>query len=283
VVIHATPDDFHNIQGNFMPKGYQVDRIGEAAGIVFLENTCGTRTEKVEDETAYVGFAQGKKRMPDGTWRTSSVCEYEFNPTKRADEDILRDTKGKYNSEKDKKLLLLNYQKFGRQRASTGARLRVVRELTGMPISFKPDQIKRAMVFSRVAVNTDMLLSDPEMREAAVKVALGASQNIYGTKDENYQVANGGTPAQIEAPDEEVPFGPVEQKSPETEELELNIAQLKELSEIPYLNKDAKAFADQILAQEKPALEAVTNMIDRILEWLKDPRVVAKHGQYQGA
>ena len=157
-----------------------------------------------------------------------------------------------------------------------------MRELTGMPISFKPDQIKRAMVFSRVAINTDLLLSIPEMRGEAVKAALGASQNIYGPKKDNYQVENGAAPEQIEAP-EEVPFAPLDvQKSPETEELEVNLAQLKVLSEIPYLNKDAKGFADEILVQEKPSLEAVTNMIDRIQGWLKNPRVVALHGPYKG-
>jgi len=88
VIIRSTPDDFHRISGKFMPKGYQTDRIGEAAGIVYLEK-CGTRTEKVDGEMSFVGFAQGKKRMPDGTWRTSSVCEYEFNPVRRAQEDFL--------------------------------------------------------------------------------------------------------------------------------------------------------------------------------------------------
>jgi hypothetical protein len=283
VVIHSTPDDFHNISGNFMPKGHQMDRIGEAAGIVFLEKNCGTRAEKVDGETAYVGFAQGKKRMPDGTWRISSICEYEFNPSKRAEEDILRDTKAKYKEEKERKLLLLNYKKFGRQRASTGARLRIVRELTGMPISFKPDQIKRAMVFSRVAINTDMLLSDPEMREAAVKAALGASENIYGPKPDQYQVENGQRPAQIEnhTEEEEIPFGPPTKKSPEEEEIESSLAELKKLSEIPYLHKDAKSFAEDILTQEKPSLDAINHLIEQIKEWLNNPQVVQKHGRYK--
>ena len=135
VVINATPDDFHNISGNFMPKRHHMDRCAEASDVSFLEEYCGTKTGKVDGDEVYIGFAQAKKRMPDGTWRHSSVCEYEFNPKKRAEEDILRDTKDKYKTEKDKKLLLLTYQKFGRRRANTGARLAVIHELTGMPIS----------------------------------------------------------------------------------------------------------------------------------------------------
>jgi len=175
VVIHSTPDDFHNISGKFMPKGYQTDRIGEAAGIVYLEKNCGTRTEEVEGNTAYIGFAQGKKRMPDGTWRTSSICEYEFNPVVRAEEDFLKDRKNNYTTEQARKIHIVELKKFGRQRASTGARLRVIRELTGMPVAFEAQNIKKAMVFSRVAINTDLLLSDPEMRDAAIKAALGVS------------------------------------------------------------------------------------------------------------
>ena len=276
VVIHSTPDDFHNIQGNFMPKGYQTDRIGEAAGIVYLEKNCGTRTEKVDGETAYVGFAQGKKRMPDGTWRTSSICEYEFNPAKRAEEDILRDTKRKYNTEKDKKLLLLNYKKFGRQRASTGARLRVVRELTGMPISFKPDQIKRAMVFSRVAVNTDLLLADPEMREAAIKIALGASKEIYGPPkeshkalSENYTVDNGNEPAQIEEqPKEEteIPWETETEEEKQNREI-LEDLQIRRKKYDERLPKNAKEVIDKELAQEKPDMNTISGLIDKFDAW----------------
>lgn len=278
VIIRSTPDDFHKISGKYMPKGYQTDRIGEAAGIVYLEN-CGTRVEEVDGETSFVGFAQGKKRMPDGTWRTSSVCEYEFNPVRRAEEDFLRDKQNKYNTEKDKKLAVLNYQKFGRQRASTGARLRVVRELTGMPVAFEEKNIKRAMVFSRVAVNTDLLLSDPEMREAAVKVALGASKEIYGPRKEErkalsdgYAVENGnGDSAQEEQPKDakEVPW---ETAKEETEEEKINREMIEDLQvrRKKYderLPDNAKTEIDRALAEEHPDPKALSGLIDRLDAW----------------
>ncbi|KKM26474.1 hypothetical protein LCGC14_1584370 [marine sediment metagenome] len=185
VVIKSTIDDYHDLKtGQFMPKGHQTDRIGEAAGIAFLDKNCGTRTELVDGNTAYVGFAQAKKRMPDGTWRTSSICEYEFNPVLRAEEDILRDKGDKYKDENKRKLLTLTYKKFGRARAGTGARLRVIRELTGMQTSFKRDQLQKSMVFCRIAVNTDLLLADPKTREVALEAALGVTRQIYGPPKE---------------------------------------------------------------------------------------------------
>jgi len=283
VIIHSTPDDFWNISGKFMPKRHQKDRIAEAAGIAFLEENCGTRTEKVDGNTAYVGFAQGKKRMPDGTWRTSSICEYEFDPVKRAEEDILRDTKGKYKTEKDKKLHLLNLQKFGRARASTGARLRVINELTGMPTSLEPNQIKKAMVFARVAVNTDRLLEDPELKKVAIDHAMSASREIYGGT--SYKVENGDKPEQIKAPAEEeetteVPFSPGPEKSPEEKELEVSLTYLKALSDIEYLHPDAKGLAEDMLSQEKNSLDAINGLIEQIESWLSNPAVVKKHGTF---
>ncbi len=183
VAVHAEPGDFHKIGQKFMPKKHIVDRIAEAAGITFLEQNCGTRTETVGGTTSWIGFAQGKKRMPDGTWRTSSVCEYEFDPSMRAEEEVLKNP-GKFKDEVSKKLKVLELKKFARQRANTGARLRTIHELTGMQTSFETGQLKRALVYSRVAVNTDLLLADPKTREVALEAALGITRQIYGPSKE---------------------------------------------------------------------------------------------------
>ena len=285
VAIHATPDDFHNISGNLMPKGYQVDRIGEASGISFVAENCGVRKES---EDVYVGYAQGKKRLPDGTWRPSSVCEYEFDVKTRSEEDFLNDSKKrepKYKAEIDRKAHILQLKKFARQRAGTGARLKVIRELTGMPISFKPNEIQKAMVFSRVAVNTDMLFADPEMREAAIQLATGTARDIYGPQKHspNYQI-NGKEQEQLEAPEEEdPPFNTEPSASPEEEEIEANLKELEGLSKVSYLHKDAKSLAEDMLNQEKPNLDAVIALIEQIREWLNKPQVVEKYGPYQEA
>ena len=84
-----TSADVYNISGKYMPKREIVDRIGEATGLVFIHDGCRTWTETYEDDiagkrTVYISEPQAKKRMSDGSWRTSSVQTYEFDPVMRA-------------------------------------------------------------------------------------------------------------------------------------------------------------------------------------------------------
>jgi len=268
VLVNSTPDEFHDISGKFMPKRHQTDRIGEAAGVVFLEENCGTRIDKIDGNTVYVGFAQAKKRLPDGTWRVSSICEYELNPVKRVEEDILRDTKGKYKTEKDQKLALLNYQKFGRARASTGARLRVVRELTGMPTAIEAKDLKKAMVFCRIALNTDVLLQQPELRETAVKLALGAKETIYGPDKQlehrpQYEVSGNGEEKET-VPWDEQPEETEEEK--QTKEMIEDLQARREKYD-KSLPKDAKEIIDETLARENPDSKTISALIDKLDVW----------------
>ena len=210
-VLHAEATDFHNISGRFMPKGYQTDRIGQASGVSFVQEGCGSRKE---GDNIFVGYAQGKRRLPDGSWRFSSVCEYEFDVDVRSEEDFAADaTKPdrdrKYKTEVSKAAHVLQLKKFARQRANTGARLRVIRELTGMPVSFKGAEIQKAMIFARVAVNTDRLLADPATRQAAVNQALGIQADLFPPKEEN---------ARNVTPNIEIAPEPEEQSEQSTEE-----------------------------------------------------------------
>lgn len=178
-VLPAVREDFHErpINGRMMPKSHHVDRIGEAAGVEFVAGQCGTRKE---GPMTWVGFAQGRRRMPDGSWRTSSVNEYEFDVDVRSEEDFLNDSKGKYDSEHNRKRHIIELKKVARQRASTGARLRVIRELVGIPIAFGREDFQRALVVSRIAVDSDAMLADPDTRQAALDMATGARQRVFG-------------------------------------------------------------------------------------------------------
>lgn len=269
VVIHAAPDDFHNISGNYMPKGYQTDRIGEASGISFIDSACSTRKES---EYVWIGRSQGQKRSPDGTWRKSHVHEYEFDAEKRSQEDFLNHP-DRYSTEILKKKRLLELARFGRQKAGTGAHLKVIRELTGMPISFKQQEVHKAMVFSRVAVNTDLLLADPEMREAAIKVALGASQQIYGPEKKaieqksTYEVVENGNPET--GTTEEKSKVPWNAETAEDQESKDMIGELKagrdKLDDV--LPENAKSIIDDVLSQEKPDPKTISSLIDKLNDW----------------
>lgn len=177
-LLKATREDFHSISGKLMPKSHIVDRIGEASGVSFVAAECSTRSE---GGTIYVGRAQGKKRMPDGAWRLSQVHEYEFDVETRAELDFLTDKRGQYNSDTARRKHTLELKKFARQRAGTGARLKVIRELVGMPTGLSPQEMQGGkMVFARVALNTNKMLEDPEMRQAVISHALVATEEIFG-------------------------------------------------------------------------------------------------------
>lgn len=197
-LLAVTPKDFHDIQGKLVARKEVCDRIGEAAGIDYIAENCHVDTEIRDDElgkrTVFIGFAQGRVRLPDGSWRQSTVEEYEFDPSLRAKLDAKSKPEG---------ALRLEYMKAARQRASTGARLRVVRQLTGMPTSFPAQDIGQGkeLVFGRVVQNTDYILSTPEGRMMAIAQATGATQSIYGPRREKSAPAIAEPEERVAAPE----------------------------------------------------------------------------------
>lgn len=176
--------DVYEISGKYMPKREIVDRIGEATGLVFIREGCRTWTETREDDiagkrTVYLSEQQAKKRMSDGSFRTSSVQAYEFDPVLRAMVDynvteLNAQAKQKKNrSGKTLAQTILDFTKVARQRAETGARLRVIRELTNMPTAFSKADAAKPLVFGRFAQNTDYILQTKEGRAMASAQALG--------------------------------------------------------------------------------------------------------------
>jgi len=190
--------DCFKINFKYMPNRAMVDKIGEASGVVFTSGE--TKILMVNDDGAgkhpiYIGTAQGKRRMPDGTWRMSSVAHYEFDPTLRAMLDykvteLNAETKMKRKTGEDGKPYgntlaeaIQEYRKAARQRANTGARLRVIRELVTMPIAFTEDQIKKPVLFGRIVQNTSYILNTPEGKMMATAQALGVDMSgLFGGK-----------------------------------------------------------------------------------------------------
>ena len=268
--LHGTPDDFHNISGKMMPKSYHVDRIGQAAGVDFTEN-CGTRKES---DTCYVGYAQGRKRMPDGTWRTSSVQEYEFDVEVRFTEDVLKDKNYKYKNDDVARSLHKNeLMKFARARASTGARLRVIRELTGIPSTFDKNDIHKAFVIVRVALNTDGMLKDPTTRQAAIAHATGAVAGVYGPAAP-IEVTATAEVVEVEEAEaveenpfaEDVPADPPAERT-EVEELKLKLEEWLLSPAVqhhtPNNGPSAKTVIEKALADEDAKAEQLQSIIAR--------------------
>jgi hypothetical protein len=183
--INFNNSDFHTINGKSMPSKSATDRIGEASGVQFIQSACRVTAETRDDpqcgkRTVYRGEAQGKVRMPDGSWRISTVDEYEFDPVLRA----MLDKNVTELNEQTKQTVgrtVLEYTKVARQRAATGARLRVIRQLIGMPPSFEKTDAAKPFVFTRVVQNTDYILKTPEGRAMATAQALGVDvASLFG-------------------------------------------------------------------------------------------------------
>jgi hypothetical protein len=315
-------NDCYNISKKYMPKKEVVDRIGEAAGVTFIKGE--TRTQTIDDATCgkhvvYTGIAQGEMRMSDGTKRRSSICEYEFDPTLRAmlDFDVTElnaETKKKkkiWDDHGTKKeygdplaVAILEYQKTGRQRANTGARLRVIRELVGMPIAFTEEQVAKPVVFGRIVQNTSYILGTPEGRIMATAQALGADvSSLFGRPqitsmdqpetinvtppsngenppDDTPPVNSAGASAAAEAarndepdfPDE--PTGPSNQQEDVFKEKGIQIEQLMAtykdtLNVVSKNGKNPYKMAEEELANPNSTVESRDSMIDRLRKWLE--------------
>jgi hypothetical protein len=241
--IAARPDEFHKIDGGkLMPAKAVVDRIGDAAGINYIDSNCTVTAEARDDQfgkrTVFIGRAQGKVRISDGSWRTSTVEEYEFDPLLRA----------KAEGGDEKKVLA--YLKVARQRAATGARVRVVRQLTGMPTALTPEEANRPMLFARIVQNTDYILETAEGRQMAVANALGITERLYGPRPGAQQI---GAPAERdvtpEGADEFAPQGNATDSEPDPKLVYLSTMQ-------DYLEKYSKN-----LGPTSPAVLKMQNMV----------------------
>jgi hypothetical protein len=211
--LSLTESDFHTINQKLMPNKASTDRIGEACGVQFIQAACRVTAEIRDDtlcgkRTVYRAEAQGKVRMPDGSWRTSTVDEYEFDPVLRAmlDKNI---TELNEQTKKTVGRTILEYTKVARQRAATGARLRVIRQLTGMPAAFEKADSAKPFVFTRVVQNTGYILQTPEGRAMATAQALGVDvAALFGAKKPALPLAADRseetyTPAETEATEPE--------------------------------------------------------------------------------
>lgn len=212
-ILKATPEDFHSLGGGVkMPKSYYTNQIAEATGV----NITDVRVRKA-GEYIWQGHAEGNRRMPDGSERPG-VGEYEFDAEKRAEEDWLKHPDD-YKTDIAKRRHVLEYAKFGMQRASTGARLALIRYLAGIPTGFTQETIQKAMMFNRIDRNVDGIMADPSMRDAVIQHALGATVEVFGPQKQiprTVDVESGEVIEQPKAEEGQVPMFP-EEESPKPE------------------------------------------------------------------
>jgi hypothetical protein len=304
--------DCFNISGKFMPKRETVDRIGEANGVDFIAGE--TSSTVLEDSicgkrTVFTAYAQGRKMLPDGSYRKSSKCEYEFDPVLRAmlDFDVteLNEQTKKKQRVSQKGVAwgptlaryILELQKMAVQRANTGARLRVIRELVGMPTAFDGKDLDKPLLFGRIVQNTDYILKTPEGRAMATAKALGVDiPALFGSKkgalesspsqpdnspmdtppEDTETTTHGDAAAEAASePDFDDPADAATEK--EETEFDRLTAVLNEFLEgyrealdiTTSSGKNPYKLAEEELADKAATVETRTNMIDRLRNFLK--------------
>jgi len=289
-IIPVTPDMFHNMGSDKKPQYYPskqlTNLIGSAMGIEFssdirVEYVYGTETihpdgTKTREPVGIRCIKQGKRRRPDGTWQTSSPCSYTFNWADRAEEDFLKDMdyigqkwpdgndKAKYNfpdnPQKEKiaqRRHVLELKKHAEQRASTGAELIVIRELSGMQTSFKPGDLKQGIiVVSQIAKSEEYQALEARAKLDSLRLGGKVAESV--NEASNLLTGNGFNihePTENhEEPDQpsgEVPeYSESEERTPlETEYYELIEKVSEDLKN--FLEEQRKTNADAIKDPEK--------------------------------
>jgi len=146
---------------SWMPSEAAVKRIGNAAGVQFVPSETITRKEGAD---CWVGRAQGTRMAPDGKFELGPVAEYEWDVGIQI--EVMR-IKGKPGKDKAKYSELeleesrVQFLKFGRQRANTGAVTRGILGLVAIKRGIKglfredgSDDDIREIVISRIIQNT---------------------------------------------------------------------------------------------------------------------------------
>jgi hypothetical protein len=283
-VIKPKTEDFYDpIPGiGIMARPPLVNLMREKAGINILKTETGKRGEWV-----WTAHVYGDKRQPDGTMLADDAS-YEFDAEKRAELDAINQPQ-KYGTDIARRRHMLELGKFGEQRAVTGAQHALIHKLAHAPRVFKSaDELARGMILLRVDLNTDAMLSSPDMREAVIAHAVGATRTLFGPV--NGMVAHAErnvTPqaAAIEAPPaapdrdpfDDLPVGevppPVE---PTPEQLALAEARAKveewAASDLVKRHPRAGPAIVALLVKTDATLEEYTAMIDKCVQlqdWAK--------------
>ena len=141
-VVTVDPARCHDVSGKLMPRRDQLDELARSVGVSFVPGGCGTRKE---GPYVWVGRAVARCLRPDGR-HSEFVGEYEWDAELRLEEWVAGRHQPPTEIEKAKEFLGL--RKFGRARADTGARMRALRAVLGIPTAFSRDEARRPMVFA---------------------------------------------------------------------------------------------------------------------------------------
>lgn len=292
-LIPFTEDDFHTIDGKMVPKRATTDRIAEAKGIEFIESSCRVENVNTDDliagkRTVYRAYAQGKIRLPDGTWRHSTLEVYDFDPILNALIDKNCNTPDDLKKPEVYKVARQN-AKVASRRAATGVRQRVIKQLTGMPTGFEKKDISRPMCFDRFILTKEGYEAEKSGSKEIDPGALWGTKKLLPTtyeanivtetpeqEPENRSnaadLANQANSEEPEFPDE--PTAPAKEHEDLLREKTLILEQIM-LSHKDVLDKTSESgknpykIAQNELDNPNATIESRSSMTDRLRTWLQ--------------
>jgi len=280
-IIKPTHDDFYDpIPGiGIMAKPPLVNLLREKAGIEILR----TETEK-RGEYIWHAHVYGQRRQPDGTMIPDD-SSYEFDAEKRAELDAINQPT-KYGTEIAKRKHLLELAKFGDQRAVTGAQHSLIHKLAHVARSFKtPEELMKGMKVLRIDRNINGIMADPNMREAIINHALGATEQVFGPKQIKAQAESAPTPRTVDPESGEMPAAQPEEKQTSLEFADIpfeapeETARRKLESFLALEKKDARLTTSEgwksasglirvMLDNKEATLAAMNDLAKRVEAWL---------------
>jgi hypothetical protein len=243
-VIKPTKDEFYDpIPGiGIMARPPLVNLMREKAGINILRTETSKRGEWV-----WLAHVYGEKRQPDGTMMPGDAS-YEFDAEKRAELDAINQPQ-KYGNEIAKRRHMLELGKFGEQRAVTGAQHSLIHKLAHAPRIFKSvEELTRGMILLRIDLNTDAMFNSPDMREAVIAHAVGATRTLFGPVNGMVaQAQRNVTPSQARIEPETTPAGG---QADADEPDPFDTAQPTPVVDVPTPEQEARAKLEEWLASE---------------------------------
>jgi hypothetical protein len=244
--------------------------------VISEEKTVDLDVVEEEQQTSYEEKAERGNFDEIVEWKTSRNGKH--YPVYA---DWKSDAERQHNIKKAVKKAVLQYRKFKDERAMTGANERVIRAFVALKNTYTRKELSQPFAFPRVIPDTEKMLSHPEVRQAAIQKMTGAVTSIFGpgSSGSSQEVPRGESPKYelIEnGNEEEVPkqeHGTEEQGPPwelpraQTDE-EKAREELKEMQKIEKLPAEAKSMIADELAKEKPNLDTMNGLIDRVNDWL---------------
>ena len=265
--------------GKVMPDRSATDRISAAAGITFHEDGCGVT--KI-DRCVWVGRATASRMERDGSVR-QMTAEYEWDAELRAEEIadkpavewVNRQKRERPKTDTDRAADLLQMRKFGRQRADTGARMRVIRMLTGIPTAFKREDAAKPLVLHRCSRDTEAMMADPALREMLVKQMLGATSDVFGPPGGGMRNV---TPAPEALPEPDENQDAVEEAAAGEDEQHDGMAALTDKQVVAAIKQFAEQLDDakriearKMFADTKGERQALEIVLETVRKWVHDP------------